>query len=176
MDDPSFESAARHWQRRIYTFATYLLADPPTAEEVTQDVLLKLWRHPHLLADPGLERWLLTVTRNACIDHQRLGNRRRRWLEPAGGVPQIDLVAATQPDPEHESAAHQLGDRLARALLSLPELQRSVVLLREVFGLPYRDIAAAVGLSLASVKITLHRARRRLRQRLGEEARHELAV
>lgn len=176
MDDPRFHAAAVRWQRRIFTFAAYTLGDVGAAEEVTQDVLLRLWRHPEMLAAERLEGWLLRVTRNACLDEIR---RRRVRLRLVTDVADDEIARqrpATNPDPERRAAAAQLGQRLAIELSELPENQRSVVVLRDVQGLSYREIAEVMNMSLANVRVVLHRARRRLRERLEEVENHVVAV
>jgi RNA polymerase sigma-70 factor (ECF subfamily) len=124
----------------------------------------------------GIEGWLIRVTRNRCIDRCRsLRSESRvvdRGREPTilGGCPDH------RPDPERRAAASQLRRRIAVAVSLLPEPQRSVVILREIQGLSYDAIAGAVEISVANVKVSLHRGRRRLRQRLEEVHDHVVAV
>ena len=176
MHDDAFHAAARRWQHRVFSYAAYTLGDPAEAEEVTQDVLLALWRHPEMLDSERLEGWLLRVARNACIDEVRRRRARLRLVDPAVAdevVRRRELPAAS---PERRAASAQLRRRLARELAALPEPQRSVVVLREVHGLTYREIGGVCDLSLASVKTTLHRGRARLRERLKEVRDEAVAV
>ena len=169
MSDDRFLAAAERWQRRIFTYAAYTLGDVGAAEEVTQDVLMKLWRHPEMLDSDRLESWLLRVARNACVDEVR---RRRSRLRLVGDEVPDDRLAerpAPAPDPERRAAAAQLGRRIAVHLTKLREPQRSVVVLREVHGLSYREIAEVCEMTVSNVRVALHRGRRRLR-----EARQEV--
>lgn len=176
MDDDRFHAAAARWQRRIFSYAAYTLGDAGEAEEVTQDVLLRLWRHPEMLAAERLEGWLLRVARNACLDLVRRRRSRLRLVDGTADDERVQARPAPAPDPERRAAASQLGRRLALELARLPELQRSAIVLRDVHGLSYREIAEVLEMSLANVRVSLHRGRRRLRQRLEEVEDHVMAV
>ena len=102
-----FEEAARRHQRRVYTFAHYFLGNREEAEDVTQEVLLRLWRHADHLEEDGVERWLLTVTRNACYDQLR---RRRLPAHTATSLEALNTEpASTEPNPEHRAAESSLS-------------------------------------------------------------------
>ncbi len=175
MDDHDFEHAARRWQRRIFTFAAYTLADAVEAEEVTQEVLVRLWRHPEMLRSDRLEAWLLRVARNLCVDRFRSLRSHSTVFDHQRSADDEAHVDAG-PSPERAAAAAQLRHRIAVALSLLPEPQRSVVILREIHGLSYDDIAHALQISPANVKVSLHRGRRRLRERLEEVQDHVAAL
>jgi RNA polymerase sigma-70 factor (ECF subfamily) len=167
MHDDDFDRAVARHQRRIYTFATYLLASSDEAEDVAQEVFVKLWRNRDAIPPERLEAWLLRVTRNACYDHLR----RRRWQRrfvPAASVDTPTEVASGTPGPEVLATASELGRRLLQALGRLSEPQRSIVILRHVEGLSCRDIGEIVDMTEGSVRVALHRARRRLRDGLRE--------
>jgi RNA polymerase sigma-70 factor (ECF subfamily) len=175
MNGCSFEAAVTRHQRTVFTFAAYHLGDRAEAEDVTQEVLLRLWRNPRVLGSSQLRAWLLKVTRNACTDLLRRRTSRARIVlrHPGESPPEAPDSA---PGPEDRASAEQLGRRLRSALDSLREPHRSIVVLREIQGLSYREIAAALELPLTTVKVTLHRARRRLREQLREEYDHAAAV
>lgn len=176
MVEHDFENAARRWQRRIFTFAAYFLGDAAEAEEITQEVLLRLWHHPDMLASDRLEAWLLRVTRNLCVDRFRTLRSESNVIDRSTPADTAGTQFDHGPSPERAAAAAQLRRRIAVALSLLPEPQRSVVILREIHGLSYDDIADAVQISLPNVKVSLHRGRRRLRERLEEVHDHVAAV
>lgn len=167
MQTDEFERAVERHQRRIFTFARYLLSSGDDAEDVAQEVFVKLWHNGDRVAPDALEAWLLRVTRNACYDLLR---RRRGRERVVVGVLQGDSLptASHAPDPEVLAASSQLGRRLIDELGRLAEPQRSIVILREIEGLSCRDIGKVVEMSEGSVRVTLHRARRLLRERLRE--------
>jgi RNA polymerase sigma factor (sigma-70 family) len=163
-----FESAVERHARRVFTFASYLLGDAGEAEDVTQEVLIKLWeRGPEIELD-RLGAWLLTVTRNACTDQLR---RRRRTAEviPIRRLTETPAeTPSSEPSPERRASGSQLGAHIRRALNGLKEPARSVVILREIQGLSYREISDVTDIPINTIRVTLHRARRRLRESLKE--------
>jgi RNA polymerase sigma-70 factor, ECF subfamily len=167
-----FEDAVEQHQRRVYSFACYWLGDREEAADLTQDVLLRLWRHWTRIRPETVGAWLIRTTRNACYDRLR---RRRlsRLLFAATAEPEsLERVPADCAlEPEAQLGARRLQERLGTAIRALREPHRSVVILREIQGATYREIAQALDLPINSVKVYLHRGRRELRQRLADERR-----
>ena len=161
-----FEEAARRHQGRVYTFAHYFLGNREEAEDVTQEVLLRLWRHGLELADEAVRPWLLRVTRNACYDLLR---RRRLPVNSPAGLDTLPAeTAGAEPDPESRAAAAALGRRLRAELDRLEEPYKSVLILREIQELQYQEISDALEIPLNTVRVYIHRGRRRLREQLKE--------
>jgi RNA polymerase sigma-70 factor (ECF subfamily) len=172
MDRQRFEAAVERHQRRVFTLAWYLLSDREEAEDVTQEVLIRMWRSGGRVAPERLEAWLLRVTRNASYD--RLRSRRS-----AGKVFAADLVDGTAsvaladgPSPERVLHDAEIGRQLCEAVGELREPAKSIVILREIQGLSYRQIADVLELPLSTVRVSLHRGRRRLRELLREVYRN----
>lgn len=172
MERAAFDSAADRHARKVYTFASYLLGDPHEAEDVAQEVLVKLWKRGGDVVPDRLEAWLMRVTRNACTDCLR---RRRRSAQVIAirrdDRPHPDRPSP-EPNPERLAAGSQLGARILRELDRLAPAARGVVILREVQGFSYVEIAEIMNMSLDTVRVTLHRARRRLRESLKEVRTH----
>jgi RNA polymerase sigma-70 factor (ECF subfamily) len=168
----AFEDTAQRYQRQVYSFARYLLSSREEAEDVTQEVLLRLWRHRQGVDEERLGSWLLRVTRNACYDLLR-----KRRSEAAAGLSstfddETVEVASTEPGPQVQAEAADFRRRLLVALAEIGEPYKSVVILREVQGLPHREISEALGIPEATVRVHLHRGRRKLRERLKEGVSH----
>lgn len=114
----------------------------------------------------------MKVTRNACTDALRRRTRSaevisiRRTTNPPPDHP------STAPSPEQMAAGTQLGGKILQALKSLNEPARSVVILREIQGLSYQEISDVTEIPINTVRVTLHRARRRLRESLKEVQPH----
>lgn len=164
-----FEVAVERFQRRVCTLAAYILADRAEAEDVTQEVLLKMWHHWRKLDGDTLQAWLMRVTRNACID--RLRSRTRRGRNETAEISEgfLERAPDAAPDPAAVTEGADLGRRIAAELSQLAEPYRSIIILREIQGLKYQEIADALELPLNTVKVYLHRGRLRLRERLGGE-------
>src|SRR4051812_50146351 len=117
----AFEDTAQRYQRRVYSFARYLLSNREEAEDVTQEVLLRLWRHRQGVDEERLGSWLLRVTRNACYDLLR-----KRRSEVAGLGTRLDdeeheEIASAGPDPQAHAEAPDFPRRVLRALSALCE-------------------------------------------------------
>ncbi len=163
-----FQSLAEVRQHRIFTFAYYWLGNREDAEDITQVVLTKWWRHGDSVESASLDAWLAAVTRNACFDL----TRRRRPRRQAELPQEASVVAVECPDPRPcPRTVAASGDSMSvmgTAIAELPEIQRSIVILREVQGLSYEEVAGTLQVPLHQVKTYLHRARRRLREILRE--------
>ena len=172
MERAAFDSAAERHARKVYTFAAYLLGDPHEAEDVAQEVLVKLWTRGGGIPTDRLEAWLMRVTRNACTDCLR---KRKRTAEVISiqrdDRPRADRPSP-EPSPERMAAGSELGARILGEMERLSTAARSVVILREIQGFSYVEIAEIMNMSLDTVRVTLHRARRRLRESLKEVRSH----
>ncbi len=164
-----FQALVEGHRDRIYTFAFYFLKNREDAEDVTQEVLIRLWNHWRRFEGDHLRAWLMKVTRNVCCDASRRRTTRGRVEGFDGGDVAVELAASPERGPEHDAEATDFRRRLTAAIKSLPEPQKSIVILREVQGLTYDEIASIVGRPLNTVKVYLHRGRKLLRKELREE-------
>ena len=167
----AFEELVRAYQADVYRFAYHLTRDRATAEDVTQEAFVNAWRRLDTFRGGSFRSWLFTIAANRARDDLRRAARR----------PQVSLDAARD-DPEHadldppdrgptpEAAAEQaeLREALESALRALPPDWREVVVLSDIHGLDYAEIAAATGVALGTVKSRLSRARARLREVIAE--------
>ncbi len=152
----------------IYRYARALLANPADAEDATQEVLLRLWRHLPRLNPFNLRAWLLQTTRCYCLDQIRRRSNRAAPLSLEEGLPE-DSPDEQAVDPSVAADARLRLEQAHRALLRLPENLRSVFVLYEVNGLRYREIARTLGIPINSVKVYLSRAREKLAQQVIQE-------
>ena len=151
-DADALEALSDRHARPAYSLALRVLGDPGWAEEVVQDVLLRLWKKPELY-DPGrgdLRRWLLSVTRNAAID----GLRGRRGTANArdGGAAPLDFLSDGADDPSDVAWRNMQAETVRAALQDLPDAQREVVELAYFGGLSQSEIAQRTGEPLGTVK------------------------
>ena len=164
MERAAFETAVAEHGGKVFTLSVYLLRDP-------QEVLMRLWKHGSEVDPRKVGAWLLRVARNRCIDVIRARSTRdSKAVED--GRERLEEVIDDRAGPEQRARASQLRDRIRDALDGLTEPSRSVVILREIQGLTYEEIGSALEMPLSSVRVTLHRARIRLRDALREEVDH----
>lgn len=164
----------RH-ERAVFNLCLRLLRDVPAAEDAAQDTFVKAWTGIGGFRPEGgghLRPWLLRIATNRSYDLLRA--RRRRPAGPLEAEPfEIEPVWSTRGEgdepPEAFALRAELAIHLERALAALPEDQRLVVLLADVQGCDYREVAAVTGAALGTVKSRLSRARARLRQELRDD-------
>ncbi|ACL26680.1 RNA polymerase sigma factor [Chloroflexus aggregans] len=149
----------------LYNQAYRMLGDAFEAEDAVQEIFLRAFRNLKSY-DPSrrLVTWLLAIGSNYCID--RLRRRRFHWLT-------LDDVAfwlpSTQPGPERSALQQSSREMIQRALQRLPAMYRSVIVLRYWHDLSYEEIGTILGLTEATVKTRLHRARKMLQEALAME-------
>lgn len=175
----AFESLMTAYENRIYSLALRSTGSEQDAADITQEVFLRAWKNlDSFRGDSSLSTWLYRVTSNLCVDFAR--------KKAAEGMPtSIDdeeSPAADLADPSRmaqpEAAAEnsELREELQFALAQLSEEHRRVVLLRDVAGMTYTDIARTLGLEEGTVKSRLARARASLRKILLERGNISLAA
>jgi len=153
---------------RVYNLAHRILGNRWQAEDVSQDVFLKVYRAAHTF-DAGRDPWpwLARITYNACRDHWRSwAHRMNRGSVPLDVVTGSEAAAFTSPDdPERDLARTEESRRVQMALMKLSERNRAIVMLHDYEGLRHDEIATIVGLNAAAV-------RKRYSRAMAELARH----
>lgn len=168
-----FEQQVRQYQDRVFGFAQYFLKNREAAQDVTQDVLIRFWEHHDDVDDDRALGWLLRVTRNACIDALRKRKTRRNAITV--NTDGLDRATSPAPSPAADAEASDFRDHLEQALDDVDEPYRSVIILREIQNLKYREISEALDMPMNTVKVYVHRGRKKLRKQLTEVIDHENA-
>ncbi|MDY7103528.1 MAG: RNA polymerase sigma factor [Actinomycetota bacterium] len=167
----AFDSLVRATYAETYTLAFRLTGNDEDASDVVQEAYLRAYRGlRRFRGDARFTTWLYRITANCASTH--LGRRNRdRHDELDDDEPVADVSG--RGDPETSANTVDLRAQLVEALSELPARLRAVVVLRDIYDLPHEAIAAELGISETAAKVRLHRARRRLRERLyplrGEE-------
>lgn len=162
MDQQAFEQVAREQKDRIHSYAARMLRNTVDAQDVAQEGLVKLWRHRDEVEVTTARFWLMRTVHNLCIDLLR-----RRRVSPEVHTEDGEAqVPDERSGPGRLAEASELGRAIEDALACLSIADRSVVLLREVQGLRYAEIAAILDVPLGTLKARLHRAREQLRDTL----------
>ena len=182
-DLDSFNELVRRYERRVYGLCRGMLRSPAAAEDAAQDTMLSAWRGLAGYRGGSFGPWLLRIAGNRCRDELR--RRKRRPSTSLDELVEEHGDAFSPPDeartPEAAALDSETGRALLRALDRLPDEQRQAVILSDVQGLHYEEIARAMGTTAGTVKSRLSRGRARMRQLLidsGElsEARRRLAL
>jgi RNA polymerase sigma-70 factor (ECF subfamily) len=181
MDDSAIVAAVRagqrdavlsailpQYRRKVYSLAWSIVKNSAVADDVAQDVFIKVWRAlPSFDGRATFSTWIYAITRNAAISTLRQRRPQVSLQDEIVLAEAETALAARAPEvPEERGAAE--AERLATALADLPEKQRQVVTLFYLQERSYDEVAEMLAMPLGTVKTLLHRARGRLEQALGD--------
>jgi RNA polymerase sigma-70 factor, ECF subfamily len=163
-DRAAMEALIQGSYRAAYTLALRLMGNPDDAAEATQEAYIRMMKGLKRFREAGaFPTWLFKIVSNVCMTEIRRRSRRDVPVE-------VDTMEEPAPiDAEEEAVGRVFWDELEGAVRGLPEVYRSVVVLRDVYGLSGEETAEALGISPGAVKVRLHRARRKLRDELAPQ-------
>ena len=167
-DHDAFGELVLLHQNKVYSLCVHLLNDRDMAEDLAQEAFLKAWRSfSSFREDSGFSTWMHRLTTNLCLDYLRkqvrqkevatavsLDDEEEGWVEPADPAG----------DPHARLEERERGRVLAKALEELPDHHRRLILMRELAGMRYQEIADATGADLGTVKSRIARAREQLKK------------
>ena len=160
----AFQALYDRHHRSVFGFLLRSLGERPAAEDLLQETFLRVFAHrEEYRPTAAFKAWLFTIARNLLIDHLRQWSRSPDLESLENLEPLLDAAAT----PLQQAEARELGERLQAAVLRLPPSQREVLLLSRFVGLSDAEIADITGGSPGTVRVTLHRALRRVRTLLG---------
>lgn len=155
-----YQQAITQYRQRVFSFAHYSLRAREDAEDITQDVFIKLWQNWQKIDHGKLNAWLMRVAHNAVVDHVRKYKKANE---------QLDDYAEPEDQASEEYSGDDLDDRafkqqLMEAIKTLDDPFRSILVMRDIQGMSYTDIQESLDISASQVKVYLHRGRRKLRE------------
>ena len=160
---PTWEEVARDHARFMYSVAYRLAGNHPDAEDVVQESLLRVKRGLVNYTPGSLQGWLARIVTNVFLDETR-----RRKRRPQTALPNDpDRVIAGGPAADEDLAMRSLPDHIQAALNLLRDEFRSAVVLCDIAGLSYNEIADHTGVPVGTVRSRVHRGRSRLREELS---------
>jgi RNA polymerase sigma-70 factor (ECF subfamily) len=168
----SFDSLVMRYQDRVFNMCYRILGDYDEADDCAQDIFLKVFRSlSRFRFESKFSTWLYRITVNGCKNRLASATRRRnRCMVRLNGDPAVEAPGIEIRDNgSSPSKAFERKERehlIQRAIQSLPDSQRVVVVLRDIEGLPYGEISKLSGMNPGTVKSKLARARRKLRKKL----------
>ena len=157
MENVSFRTTVLPLSDRLFRLALRITMNRAEAEDVVQDTLLKVWeRRDEWEQINNLESFAIATCRNRALDIVKRAGRKTENLDEMAHF-------STQTPQEQLEASEQIS--LVRKLMDeLPEVQRTIMLLRDIEGKTYQEIAEALGISETQVKVYLHRARTKIKK------------
>lgn len=168
-DERAFRELVERHQHAVVGTVARMLGDPTEAEDIAQLAFLRVWKHAkRWRPDAKFTTYLFTIARNLVYNESRRRSRRKEVstderAEESG----FQMAAETRLEPQEETLKHEMHVEIDRAIASLPEAQRTAVVLYSYESLPYEEIAKVLDTSVSSVKSLLFRARTSLREKLA---------
>lgn len=174
-DASAFEGLVRRHERRVFGLVYRMLGNRQEAEDVAQEAFLALHRHGHRFrGDARFSTFVYRVAANAALNRRRtLGRRRAREEALSHRQDAGDDLPSTPRDPEDAASGVEIQARVQAALLGLPQDLRMAVVLYDIEGQSYGEIAQVLRIPEGTVKSRIHRARTALRERLKAFAHAE---
>ena len=170
-DMDAFQALYDRFNVVVYSTALRVVGDSGAAEDVTQDVFLRLWRRPERF-DPERGRfisWLLSTTRNRAIDELRGRGRRKRFATDPPEAAENSADPDRAGDPIHLAALSETKDAVRRALLTLPVEQRRAIEMAYFGGMTQVEVAEALVQPLGTIKTRIRLGMQKMRAALGDE-------
>ncbi len=163
MTERTFQKVVASQKDKLFRYALRIVGHVAEAEDVVQEVFIKLWnqreRADHI---DNLEAWLTTLTRNQAIDKMRSKHRRTEPIDNRYDMKDHNA------SPHRQAELNQTLALVKQWMEDLPPKQREIMHLRDIEGLAYKEIAEHLGLSLDQVKVNLFRARQAIRHRMQQ--------
>ncbi len=158
MNHQEFKTKILPIKNRLYRFALGIVGQAAEAEDVVQEVFIKLWNQRNQMdAISNVEAWCITATRNLSIDKLRSKHQR---LQPIAAGFDLHDHSAT---PYETVVSNDVFDQVRNLLNHLPEKQRDIMRLRDIEGMSYQEISEALNVPMEQVKVYLFRARKAVR-------------
>ncbi len=165
-DADAFGAIVDEYQKNVYNLALRMTGNPEDAQDMSQEAFIKAFNSlASFRGDSKLSVWLYRIVSNVCLDFLRSRKRRQtvslNMDDGEGGTSELEIPDLSAM-PEEELNRRLTREAVRKGLLSLPEDQREILLLREIEGLSYDEISQALGLEAGTVKSRILRARKRL--------------
>lgn len=169
-DTEAFELLVEKYKRKAFRLAYQVLRDQEEALDTAQEAFVKAYRAlPKFKGDSAFYTWLFRITMNLALDRRRQRATRARSMGTEDVPPEEweRTAVSTDPDPADLATGAERRERIRKALDSLSAPHRAIIILSDIEGLQYREIAEVLGIPMGTVMSRLHHARKRLRQALG---------
>ena len=170
----AFNQLVRLYEGRVYTLCFRMLGDRDSAADAAQETFLSAYNKLHTFRGGVFRAWIMRIATNACYDMLRARKRRPSVSLDATFDPDAEHPAINPPDPgeapDDTVLRHELAAAIQAGLATLPEDQRLVLILSDIQGMAYDEIAVITNTNLGTIKSRLSRGRARLRDylRAGE--------
>jgi RNA polymerase sigma-70 factor, ECF subfamily len=166
-----YDILIKKYKNSIYNYALYMMKNRMDADDISQEVFIKIWKNIDNFNIKSAKSWIMKTTHNLCIDYLRRNQKtilRETSIEDKKNMPAVGTLT----DTEVRIRKEFLKDKIKKGINNLPENLKSVFILYELQGFKYKEISETLSIPLNSVKVYLLRARKQMQDEL-KEYRHE---
>jgi RNA polymerase sigma-70 factor (ECF subfamily) len=165
-DREAFTQLIVQYQVPLYNMALRMVGGPDDAADITQEAFLRAWEKIRTLREAPFKAWLFQIAANLCYDHFRRG--RRYGVMPDEETNQVRGLGIETPDPQERAEASERNRLVRESIQALDHDMRIAIVLRDVNGMAYEEIAAVLRVPLGTVKSRIARARAQVQVRLQQ--------
>ena len=171
-----YKALVNRYKNRIFSYSIYMLRNSMDAEDVTQEVLIRLWNNMGKFKLPAAGSWIMRTTHNLCIDYLRrnqIARQRSVYIDEDDNPEEKIMDNHKENQPEVATQQNIVLEKIKKAVQKLPENLKSVFVLYEIEGFKYKEISSVLDIPINSVKVYMLRARKKLQEELKDYARQE---
>lgn len=163
MNLETFKTTVLPAKNKLYRVALRITGNPVEAEDVVQEVFIKVWESRNELEEVGnLQAWCMQMVKNRSIDKIRLKANQTE------GIDGLYSMSSEAPTPDRRAELNDAMQQVQTLMKQLPEAQRMAMQLRDIEGMSYQEISQALGQSLSQVKTNIFRARKGIKSKLQQ--------
>jgi RNA polymerase sigma factor (sigma-70 family) len=175
LEEQRYRFLIQQYKNKVYTYSMYMLKNKMDADDVTQEVMIRIWQNMGKFNIMAAKTWIIKTTNNLCIDYLR---KRSISVNRENEIDELfeETYSANGNNENPYLTTHfkMMASKVKEAIQRLPENLRSVFVLYEIEELKYKEISKALDLPLNSVKVYLLRARKKLQEELKEYEQQEV--
>jgi len=164
-----FNQLVESYQACVFNLALRMLANTQAAEDASQETFVSAWRGIRGFRGGNFRAWVLQIVANACRDHLRHFKRQPAVSLDASLVTLVEPASPSQYSPEEVAERRMLGEEIQKGLATLLPDQRLAVILSDVQGISYEEIAKVMGVPVGTVRSRISRGRQHLRDYLLQQ-------
>jgi len=169
LSNVKYKLLLKQFKNKIYNYSVYMLRNRMDADDVTQEVLIKLWKNIDKFNFNAAGSYIMKITHNQCIDYLRKRNvLQKREIEITDIFEESFVNVSDLNDPEKMVLQKSLNQELKQAIEDLPVNLKSIFIMYQLQGMKYKEISKALDIPLNSIKVYLMRARIKLQKELRQ--------
>ena len=169
LDSIRYKILFKQYKNKVYNYALFILKDDMDADDVTQEVLIRIWKNMGQFNLNAAKVWIMKTTHNLCLDYLRRRKKfddRKYKIDTDKEINLVDMTPSNYPD--YRVNFINVDEKIKKAIEKLPEVLNSIFVLYEVQGFKYKEISNILNIPLNNVKVYLLRARRKLQEELKD--------